>query len=316
MKRLVRKAAHDWYNRDTAIVVFGDKIYEDLTHGVCLQRYLDDEGEDKEIYLGDRPQVKQFQEVSKKDNGQCVILAHRVDNSNTIYYIYGYSNGAEMSNSEIESKLASLFPDKQIINDLDHVDDGNNNGYNKEELIENGQQKLQEFEQEKQTKKEDTIKTYEQIVKENTDSNVTYTMTEGSNLHVRNENFQIYLNLSYNGTVTSNDFVEINTEHISKGSFNKEDLEIVMNELNSLTCNVTNLLKQNGWTFDAELNAFQKQNVNKVYEITIDTTEKLYTFFTNNRDVKREVRGEDMMEMDKIDNEKINLIESFIKEFD
>lgn len=316
MKRLVKKAAHDWHNRDTAIVVFGDKIYEDLTHGVCLQRYLDDEGEDKEIYLGNRPQVEQFQEVSKKDNGQDVILAHRVDNSNSIYYIYGYSNGTEMNNSEVESKLASLYPDKQIINDLDHVDDGNNDGYDKDELVEKGQQKLQDFENEKQTKKEDTIKTYEQIVKENTNSDVTYTMTEGSNLHVQNENFQIYLNLSYGGTVTSNDFVEVNTEHISKGSFNKEDLEIVMNELASLTCNVTNLLKQNGWIFDVELNTFQKQNVNKVYEITVDTSDKLYTFFTNNRDVKREVRGEDMLEMEKIDNEKISFIESLIKDFD
>ena len=38
MKRLFKKAAHDWNNRDMAIVYVDGEVYEDATHAICLQR--------------------------------------------------------------------------------------------------------------------------------------------------------------------------------------------------------------------------------------------------------------------------------------
>ena len=45
--------------------------------------------DEKDIYLGARPEVEQFAEVSKMYGGQDVILAHRVDRADSIYFIYG-----------------------------------------------------------------------------------------------------------------------------------------------------------------------------------------------------------------------------------
>ena len=41
MKRL-KTAEHDWNNRDMAIVYVNGETYEDVTHAMCLQRYIKD----------------------------------------------------------------------------------------------------------------------------------------------------------------------------------------------------------------------------------------------------------------------------------
>ena len=145
MKRLTKQAIHDWNNRDVAIVYIDGMVYEDAVHGICLQRYFDDKDEDKDIYLGARPEVEQFAEVSKMYGGQDVILAHRVDRADSIYFIYGLRNGNEMSDSEIKSDLSEVYPDYKIINDLEH-DDNDNHGYNEDEQIEKGMERIDEFE--------------------------------------------------------------------------------------------------------------------------------------------------------------------------
>ena len=145
MKRLTKQAIHDWNNRDVAIVYIDGMVYEDAVHGICLQRYFDDKGEDKDIYLGARPEVEQFAEVSKMYGGQDVILAHRVDRADSIYFIYGLRNGNEMSDSEIKADLSEVYPDYKIINDLEH-DDNDNHGYNEDEQIEKGMERIDEFE--------------------------------------------------------------------------------------------------------------------------------------------------------------------------
>ena len=84
MKRL-KTAEHDWNNRDTAIVYIGGTVYEDATHGICLKRYFQDNNmDDEDVYLGTRPEVERFSEVSKLNGRQEVILAHRVDKADAI----------------------------------------------------------------------------------------------------------------------------------------------------------------------------------------------------------------------------------------
>lgn len=145
MKRLIKKAVHDWNNRDVAIVYIDGTIYEDATHAICLQRYLDEIGMLEKVDTANRPEVEQFKEISKMDGGQDVILAHRVDNADAIYFVYGLKNGKEMSDSEIKSDLSDVYPDYEIINDLDH-DDNDNHGYDENKQINKSKQRLEDFE--------------------------------------------------------------------------------------------------------------------------------------------------------------------------
>ena len=143
MKRL-KTATHDWNNRDMAIVYVNGEVYEDATHAICLQRYFqDNDMNDYKVYLGSRPQFEFFKDLSEDNNGQDVILAHRVDKAGAIYFIYGLNDGRQLSDSEIKSDLEKIYPDYEIINDLAH--DGNNHGYDEREQINKGVDRMNKF---------------------------------------------------------------------------------------------------------------------------------------------------------------------------
>ena len=148
MKRLIKKSKHDWYNRDLAIVYINGEVYEDAIHGICLQRYLDDKKIDKTLELWTRPAMEQFKQISKMNNGQDVILAHRVDKVNSIYFIYGLRNGEMMADEQIIADLKEVYPDSKIINDLDH-DDDDDHGYDSDKQIDKGRDRMLEFEMRK-----------------------------------------------------------------------------------------------------------------------------------------------------------------------
>lgn len=132
MKRLVKRAEHDWNNRDFAILYVEENVYEDATHAICLQRYMEDNGLDNDLNAKDRPEMEMFSEISKMHGGRDVILAHRVDNADTIYYIYGLSDGKEMSDNKIQYLLGEVYPGYKIVNDLEH-DEDDDHGYDEEE---------------------------------------------------------------------------------------------------------------------------------------------------------------------------------------
>ena len=144
MKRLLKKATHDWNNRDMAIVYVNGEVYEDATHAICLQRYFTDHGEDFKVYLGSRPQFEIFKDLSKDNNGQDVILAHRVDKADAIYFIYGLNDGRQLSDSEIKSDLEKIYPDRKIYSDMEHIE-GDNHGYNEREQINKGVDRMNKF---------------------------------------------------------------------------------------------------------------------------------------------------------------------------
>ena len=144
MKRLFKIAEHDWNNRDLAIVYIDGEVYEDVTHAMCLQKYLNDIGEEEQLEsLQFRPDFEQFSEISEMNDGQDVILAHRVDNVDSIYFIYGLNDGKEMSDNEIINLLGEVYPEYKIINDLEH-DDSDNHEYNEEEQVEKGKQRIKD----------------------------------------------------------------------------------------------------------------------------------------------------------------------------
>lgn len=132
MKRLVKHAEHDWNNRDVAVLYVEEKVYEDATHAICLQRYMEDNEIDNDLNAKDRPEMEMFSEISKMHGGQDVILAHRVDNADTIYYIYGLCDGKEISDNKIQYLLGEVYPEYRIVNDLEH-DDDDDHGYDEEE---------------------------------------------------------------------------------------------------------------------------------------------------------------------------------------
>ena len=145
MKRLFKKAVHDWNNRDMAIVYVDGEVYEDATHAICLQRYFqDNDMADYKVYLGSRPQFEVFKDLSKDNNGQDVILAHRVDRADAIYFIYGLNDGRQLSDSEIKSDLEKIYPDRKIYSDMEH-DESDNHGYNEQEQISKGVDRMNKF---------------------------------------------------------------------------------------------------------------------------------------------------------------------------
>lgn len=145
MKRLVKRAEHDMNNRDTAIVYINGEVYEDVTHALCLQEYIKDNGLEEELEsLQFRPDFKQFSEISEMNGGQDVILAHRVDNVDSIYFIYGLNDGEKMSDNEIIDILGEVYPKYKIINDFEH-DNDDNHGYDEEEQVEKGKKRIEDY---------------------------------------------------------------------------------------------------------------------------------------------------------------------------
>ena len=93
MKRLVKKAEHDVDNRDFAFIYVGGKYYENATHALCLRQYLKEN--EKEVAMDSyllRPDIEQFEEISKEEN-KPVVLGHYVEKEDGIFIIYGCIDG-------------------------------------------------------------------------------------------------------------------------------------------------------------------------------------------------------------------------------
>ena len=144
MKRLIKKAVHDWNNRDFAILYVEEEVYEDASHAICLKRYMEDNEIDNNLGAQYRPEIEMFSEISKMHGGQDVILAHRVDNVDTIYYIYGLCEGKEISDNKIQYLLGEVYPEYKIVNDLEH-DDNDNHGYDEESQADKSMRRTNEY---------------------------------------------------------------------------------------------------------------------------------------------------------------------------
>lgn len=144
MKRLIKKAVHDWNNRDFAILYVEEEVYEDASHAICLKRYMEDNEIDNNLGAQYRPEIEMFSEISKMHGGQDVILAHRVDNVDTIYYIYGLCEGKEISDNKIKYLLGEVYPEYKIVNDLEH-DDNDNHGYDEESQADKSMRRTNEY---------------------------------------------------------------------------------------------------------------------------------------------------------------------------
>ena len=158
MKRLIRKEAeHDVDSRDYAIVCVGDKIYENVTHAMCLNDIYKDLGKKMYLDLQYRPQIEQFQIISDEESTS-VILAHRVELDHSIYYFYSYDDGQEMNEEDVKSKLGKLYDGYEIKNDLEHeLTRKELNYYEDQGVIDKMNKTIEKAEDERTTVTEDLV---------------------------------------------------------------------------------------------------------------------------------------------------------------
>lgn len=128
MKRLIRKAEHDIYNRDAAILYIDGTFYEDVTHAAAFQQYLKDNGIKNLISVKMRPDFEYFEEYSK-ENGIDIVLGHLVAKEDAVYLIYGFEDGNPVEFKSISSDIKTKFEDKYnlpVKDDMDHEEDDYN----------------------------------------------------------------------------------------------------------------------------------------------------------------------------------------------
>lgn len=130
MKRLIRKAEHDIYNRDAAILYIDGKFYEDVTHAAAFQQYLKDNGIKNLKSVKMRPDFEYFEEYSK-ENGIDIVLGHLVAKEDAVFLIYGFEDGIPVQFDSISNNLKSKFEDRYnlpVEDEMSH-DEGDYNPY-------------------------------------------------------------------------------------------------------------------------------------------------------------------------------------------
>lgn len=128
MKRLIRKAEHDIYNRDAAILYIDGKFYEDVTHAAAFQQYLKDNGVKNLKSVKMRPDFEYFEEYSQ-ENGVDIVLGHLVAKEDAVYLIYGFEDGIPVEFNSISNNIKSKFEDEYnlpVKDDMDHDEDDYN----------------------------------------------------------------------------------------------------------------------------------------------------------------------------------------------
>lgn len=128
MKRLIRKAEHDIYNRDAAILYIDGKFYEDVTHAAAFQQYLKDNGVKNLKSVKMRPDFEYFEEYSQ-ENGVDIVLGHLVAKEDAVYLIYGFEDGIPVEFNSISNNIKSKFEDKYnlpVKDDMEHDEDDYN----------------------------------------------------------------------------------------------------------------------------------------------------------------------------------------------
>ena len=140
MKRLIKKADHDWYNRDSAFVYINGKIYEATTHALCLQDFYNENNQQFLDNNFDRPDNEKFEEISREVGP--VVLGHLVKQSDKVFIIFGFINGTYVEFNQIDNsiltEISNYFGGMECLNDLEHNEtEEENEKYDKNELNNN-----------------------------------------------------------------------------------------------------------------------------------------------------------------------------------
>lgn len=137
MKRLIKKAEHDWYNRDVAFIYINGKYYEGITHAIAFEQFLDENNiESKGNSMLYRPNFNDMRALSE-DKNLVLVLGHLVKKENAVFLIYGIDNGSALDFNEISDSLKdeiSKHYGLPIKDDFDH--DSTENPYDDDEKSE------------------------------------------------------------------------------------------------------------------------------------------------------------------------------------
>ena len=147
LKRLVKKAEHDVDNRDFAFVYIGGKYYENATHALCLRQYLKEN--EKEVAMDSyllRPDIEQFEEISKEEN-KPVVLGHYVEKEDGIFIIYGCIDGDFVEFNRIPKNILheiSNYYGLPCYDDFEHDEKEIDNQYDEDENYEKSDKEQEE----------------------------------------------------------------------------------------------------------------------------------------------------------------------------
>lgn len=119
-KTRLKKAEHDIYNRDQAVVYINGEFFEDVSHAACLKQFIDKNNYKTKLKsVQYRPDIAQFQVIS--ENVGPVILGHIASKENAVFLIYGVFDGKAVEFDEIPDKYKKEFEDKYKIEVLDEM---------------------------------------------------------------------------------------------------------------------------------------------------------------------------------------------------
>lgn len=108
MKRLIRKADHDYGNRDSAIAIINGKVFDEYSHARCISLYHRENGE-KELENDFRRPKKENLDIEQ------IAFAHLVSYDEAIYL--EQKSLVNISLEEAANIIKAHYPQYSVYND-------------------------------------------------------------------------------------------------------------------------------------------------------------------------------------------------------
>ena len=258
MKRLIKTADY----ADSIISVVGNNVYEGMSFQTCIYKYQEQTGEVNKTSLVTKSKSDLLREISTYNNGQQVITCVNHKEKGIVTYETGYKDGDSMSYSEKEKALQKLFPEKEIMDEMDYDEADGAIEYNQEDEEEIEQKYDGRFDEwadqlvrHINTRKYDN--TGEDLLKMINKAGLGEPFSTNNNIyHYIDKNNKAHYTFVLDGNnereayVETLDFKNINNDLIQDDEFIAKDVEKVVSYIDGLKINTKDLLDKYGFTFE------------------------------------------------------------------
>ena len=258
MKRLIKTADY----ADSIISVVGNNVYEGMSFQTCIYKYQEQTGEVNKTSLVTKSKSDLLREISTYNNGQQVITCVNHKEKGIVTYETGYKDGDSMSYSEKEKALQKLFPEKEIMDEMDYDEADGAIEYNQEDEEEIEQKYDGRFDEwadqlvrHINTRKYDN--TGEDLLKMINKAGLGEPFSTNNNIyHYIDKNNKAHYTFVLDGNnereayVETLDFKNINNDLIQDDEFIAKDVEKVVSYIDGLKINAKDLLDKYGFTFE------------------------------------------------------------------
>ena len=258
MKRLIKTADY----ADSILLVVGNNVYEGMDFQTCIYKYQEQTGEVNKTSLVTKSKSDLLREISTYNNGQQVITCINHKAKGIVTYETGYKDGDSMSYSEKEKALQKLFPEKEIMDEMDYDEADGAIEYNQEDEEEIEQKYDGRFDEwgdqlvrHMNTRKYDN--TGEDLLKMINKAGLGEPFSTNNNIyHYIDKNNKAHYTFVLDGNnereayVETLDFKNINNDLIQDDEFIAKDVEKVVSYIDGLKINAKDLLDKYGFTFE------------------------------------------------------------------